>query len=71
MPVIQQQLTTLGTRQETPLAISLSDLEVVDPDNTYPDDFTLQILPGANYTYTGNTIIPVAGFAAACWFRYG
>ena len=42
----------------TSLALSLSDLEVDDPDNTYPDDFTLSVEDGDNYTREGNTISP-------------
>jgi hypothetical protein len=34
----------LFTPEEMPLTITLGDLSVEDPDNTYPDDFTLTVL---------------------------
>jgi hypothetical protein len=60
-PVITGQVA-LSTPEETALMIELANLTVTDPDNTYPDDFTLTVGDGANYTRTGNTITPVADF---------
>ena len=40
----------------------LTDLLVTDPDNTYPDDFTLAILAGSNYTVMVDTIVPAENF---------
>jgi gliding motility-associated-like protein len=37
-------------------------LEVEDPDNSYPQDFSLRILAGNNYTANGNQIMPQSGF---------
>ena len=54
--------SALSTPEETALAISLGDLTVTDPDNTYPDDFTLSVQNGTNYTRSGNTITPVDEF---------
>jgi len=48
----------LTTNEEQPIAINLSDLTVVDPDNTYPQGFTLKISPGQNYSAAGSTITP-------------
>jgi hypothetical protein len=45
----------LFTPEETPLTITLGDLSVEDPDNTYPDDFTLTVLEGDNYTIEGGS----------------
>jgi len=42
--------------------IRLRDLEVVDPDNDYPRDFTLEVADGDNYTRVDATITPVAEF---------
>ncbi|MBT8102610.1 MAG: DUF5011 domain-containing protein [Gammaproteobacteria bacterium] len=42
--------------------IGLQDLEVVDPDNDYPQDFTLEVNDGDNYTRIGTTISPIADF---------
>jgi hypothetical protein len=44
------------------LEIRLQDLLVVDPDNDYPRDFTLEVGDGENYTRIGATITPIANF---------
>src|SRR5262249_12819919 len=51
-PVITGQ-TPLSTQPETAVTIVLTDLIVSDPDNAYPDDFTLLIHPGVGYTISG------------------
>jgi len=53
----------LNTNQATPLALKLTDLTVTDPDNAFPQDFTLSIKPGANYVAAGGTISPTPTFA--------
>ncbi|SHH19259.1 gliding motility-associated C-terminal domain-containing protein [Chryseolinea serpens] len=60
-PVITGQ-RTLSADQGTTFTISLSDLTVADPDNTYPNDFTLKIAQGNNYVVAGNTINPSPTF---------
>ncbi|MGI9263778.1 MAG: FG-GAP-like repeat-containing protein, partial [Gammaproteobacteria bacterium] len=60
-PVIDDQLP-LSTPEETALLITLNDLIVSDPDNTYPDDFTLTVQDGTNYTRTGNSVLPTVDF---------
>lgn len=61
LPVIMDQ-RPLATDEDTPLPIALTDLMVTDPDNDYPADFSLRLLPGANYTTEGNTVIPAPDF---------
>lgn len=61
-PVITDQ-ENLHTAEGTSLTITLGNLSVTDPDNTYPDDFTLSVQDGTNYTRSGNTITPSAGSA--------
>lgn len=61
-PVIIAQAGTLITDMETPLTITLSDLTVEDPDNSYPDDFTLTLSEGDDYTLDGNTITAIEDF---------
>jgi gliding motility-associated-like protein len=51
------------------VALDLTQLTVFDPDNVYPDDFSLAILSGANYSITGNTVIPVANFSGTLLVR--
>ena len=58
-PVITGQ-NPLSTSEETPLTITLADLLVTDPDNTYPTGFSLTVQPGTNYTVVGATITPAA-----------
>ena len=52
----------LSTPQGTPLEILLTHLHVEDPDNVYPDDFTLKVDKGKNYSVNENTVTPDAGF---------
>lgn len=42
--------------------IQLEDLVVVDPDNEYPRDFTLEVGDGENYSRNGTRISPFADF---------
>jgi gliding motility-associated-like protein len=51
----QQQLSAL---YPTPIQIDLTHLTVEDPDNQYPDDFSLSVLNGENYTVSGTTVTP-------------
>jgi len=60
-PVITDQLV-LETPEDTPLTILITDLVVTDPDNVFPDDFTLLLLDGTSYTRVDNTITPDANF---------
>jgi gliding motility-associated-like protein len=60
-PVITGQ-TTLTTGINLPITILLSHLTVSDPDNTYPNDFTLSLSAGANYTVSGAVVTPAQGF---------
>jgi gliding motility-associated-like protein len=49
----------LSVSQGQSITIQLSDLFVIDWDNKYPDDFTLQIYEdGDNYKTSGNTVFP-------------
>jgi gliding motility-associated-like protein len=60
-PLITGQIA-LSTLEDTPVAIQLSHLIVMDPDNTYPAGFTFHISPGSNYTVSGNTITPAQDY---------
>lgn len=48
----------LSTDEDENLVLSLNDLTVTDVDNNYPADFTLEVIDGDNYTFSGNTITP-------------
>lgn len=64
-PLITAQNGALATEQNTAIAIQLSHLLVTDPDDFYPSNFTLTLLPPTNNTYaiSGNQVIPSAGFS--------
>jgi large repetitive protein len=61
-PVIASQVK-LTTYENQPITIQLSHLIVVDEDNDFPEDFTLLIGTGTNYTVSGNTIVPATNFS--------
>ena len=61
-PVITGQ-QPLFTDENSPLTILLSKLTVTDPDNSYPEGFTLTVADGLNYTKAGNTITPALNFS--------
>src|SRR5690606_39227992 len=63
-PVITGQ-QSLSTTQGQPVILSVTDFTVEDPDNIYPNDFTLSIVEGANYTVSGNQVVPAAEFSGA------
>lgn len=54
--------TSITAEVNEPVSIYLSHLKVSDPDNNYPDDFTLLLDGGTNYTLSGNTIVPSQDF---------
>jgi gliding motility-associated-like protein len=61
IPVITGQIA-VGTQEDTPITIRLTDLTVFDPDNSYPNGFTLSVSQGTNYSVSGSTITPVQDF---------
>ncbi|HYG18872.1 MAG TPA: gliding motility-associated C-terminal domain-containing protein, partial [Ohtaekwangia sp.] len=62
VPVIVGQVA-LATGAGVPLEITLTQLTVTDPDNAYPQDFTLHIGAGQHYSVSGTTITPAASFS--------
>ena len=48
-------------RGET-ITIELNDLTIIDPDDNFPADFSMTILPGDNYTVSGNVVTPAIDF---------
>ncbi|MFC1523448.1 kelch repeat-containing protein, partial [Thermodesulfobacteriota bacterium] len=59
--IVDNQHITISDSE--PFTVQLDHLDVYDPDSTYPNDFTLTVSDGANYTRTGNTITPHPGFS--------
>ena len=60
VPQITGQVATLSTNEDEPLSITLSAVDVVDPDPS--QTLTLRVLAGNGYTLNGNTIVPVANY---------
>jgi hypothetical protein len=61
-PVITGLNQNLELNSALDIAIDLTNLQVIDPDDNFPGDFTLTILPGDNYTVTGNAVTPSANY---------
>jgi len=53
---------TVTTNEDVAVTLLLSNLTVSDVDDVYPDDFTLTVKAGTNYTFTGNTVTPAADY---------
>lgn len=63
VPEITGQVTNpLVTNENQAIIIQLTDLLVSDVDNVFPDDFTLTIIDGINYSVAGNTVNPDPDF---------
>ena len=60
-PVIIGQVP-LQTAMDKSIKIEFSHLTVVDPDDPYPDGFSMNILDGDNYCVVNATITPSANF---------
>jgi len=60
-PEVISQNPLVITRGET-AELSLDYLVVDDPDNTYPDEHTLTVVAGSNYTFEGNVVTPTNYF---------
>ena len=50
----------LNTDEDTPLTVLLTDLIINDPDSV---NFTLALLPGANYTVAGSVVTPAENYS--------
>ncbi|MBN2272707.1 MAG: T9SS type A sorting domain-containing protein [Bacteroidales bacterium] len=53
---------SLSTDEDTPVEITLAHLTVTDVDDVYPDDFTLTVKDGDDYTFTGNNVTPAQDY---------
>lgn len=61
-PEIIGQIQTIKTLKNEPVELKLEYLDVNDVDNVYPDDFSLKIEYGENYSFIGNIVTPLEGF---------
>jgi gliding motility-associated-like protein len=53
---------SISIKEGSSVTLQLSHLKVKDDDNIFPDDFTLTVSDGSNYSINGNTIIPDPSF---------
>lgn len=53
----------ISINEDQSVTLQAGHLTVSDPDNSYPADFTLAILPGNNYSVNGYIITPQSGFS--------
>jgi gliding motility-associated-like protein len=61
-PVITGQ-SVLSMMKGESFNIQLRHLQVSDNDNKYPEDFTLTVYDGSNYSVSGNTVTPESTFS--------
>lgn len=62
VPVITGQ-QALSMAEGTSITLLIENVTVTDADNIFPDDFTLAVQAGTNYTFVGNTVTPSPDFA--------
>ncbi len=60
-PVILSQKLSLSVPEDMSFNLSIDYLNILDIDNR-PDEITLTVLNGSNYTFSGNNIHPVQNF---------
>ncbi|HYC86109.1 MAG TPA: Ig-like domain-containing protein, partial [Chryseosolibacter sp.] len=60
-PIITNQTPVIIQEDQT-FTIELSHLVVDDPQNTYPQGFSLQVGAGPNFTVNGATVVPAANY---------
>jgi hypothetical protein len=56
-PVITAQIATYNINEETAFTIHLTDIAVADPDNTWPDEFTLIVFDSTNYSVSNDSLV--------------
>ena len=57
--------SSISTDENQSITIQFDNLTVSDPDNTYPNDFSLRLLAGNSYTIDGNKVIPQPNFSGS------
>lgn len=61
-PVITGQ-QTINTTNTAPVTLTPSHLIINDPDDNFPNDFSIIVSSGANYTVNGTTVTPSSSFS--------
>ena len=60
-PIIVSQ-SAVFVNEDFSLNVDIRSLNVVDPDNNFPNDFDLEVSDGENYSRLGTVITPTANF---------
>ena len=60
-PIITGQ-KTISLSEDSTTQIDFADLKISDPDSAYPQDFTLSLRNGANYSINQHTLTPNTDF---------
>lgn len=63
--ISSQSPDPLSASQKQSFTLAVTNLTITDPDNVFPDDFTLEVLEGSNYSFSGTTVTPTPGFSGA------
>jgi len=61
-PVIDMAPMGVQIQEDESFTIPFSFFSVTDPDNTYPDDFSLIVQNGSNYTVSGTAVTPNSNY---------
>lgn len=61
IPVITGQ-QSINTANTNPITLTPAHLVISDPDNNFPDDFTVIVRAGDNYSVSGTRVTPNSGF---------
>ena len=61
-PVISESQNTISLIEDSHRLLDFTDLSVFDPDSTYPQDFTLTIQDGDNYSINQQILTPDSNF---------
>ncbi|NJK87172.1 MAG: hypothetical protein HC906_15535 [Bacteroidales bacterium] len=60
-PVVTGQ-ASVSTDEDVETTITINQINISDPDDTYPTDHSVSVQDGTNYTHVGNTIKPVLNY---------
>lgn len=62
VPEVTGTPSQLSTPEETPYTIQIDDLTIEDPDVVSFENYVIEVLPGDNYSVSGNEITPDLDF---------
>ncbi len=67
--IIGQNPVSIEEAQPIELTLGMLLVEDHDPEDIYPDDYTLNVLSGPNYSVSGNTVTPALNFSGVLTVR--